>query len=82
MDQHLSGSMSTQANDILVSVYARTDIGRKRSGNEDAFLIADLTSGNVGLGPEMITHPVVILLLALLICAETGYLLYKFGFGK
>lgn len=58
MDQHLSGSMATQANDILVSVYARTDIGRKRSANEDAFLIADLTSGKVGLGPEMITHPV------------------------
>jgi serine/threonine protein phosphatase PrpC len=50
--------MATHANDVLVSVYARTDIGRKRSGNEDAFLIADLTSGNVGLGPEMITHPV------------------------
>ncbi len=50
--------MATQANDILVSVFARTDIGRQRRGNEDAFLVADLTSGNVGLGPEMITHSV------------------------
>jgi serine/threonine protein phosphatase PrpC len=50
--------MATPARDILVSVYARTDIGRQRSGNEDAFLIADLTSGNAGLGPEMMTHPV------------------------
>ena len=58
MDQHLVRSMATPASDILVSVYARTDIGRRRSGNEDAFLIADLTSGNVGLGPEMMTHPV------------------------
>lgn len=50
--------MATHANNILVSVFARTDIGRLRSGNEDAFLVADLTRGNYGLGPEMITHPV------------------------
>ncbi|HEY7911677.1 MAG TPA: PP2C family serine/threonine-protein phosphatase [Blastocatellia bacterium] len=43
---------------VLVSVFARTDIGRRREGNEDAFLIADLTTGKVGLGPDMITHPV------------------------
>jgi protein phosphatase len=43
---------------ILVSVFARTDIGMQRSGNEDAFLVADLTTGNVGLGPDMSTHPV------------------------
>jgi protein phosphatase len=30
----------------------------QRSGNEDAFLVADLTTGNVGLGPDMSTHPV------------------------
>lgn len=58
MDQHLSRSMATPASDILVSVFARTDIGMRRSGNEDAFLVADLTSGNVGLGPEVITHSV------------------------
>jgi len=50
--------MATQANSVLVSVYARTDVGRQRRGNEDAFLIADLTTGKVGLGAEMITHPV------------------------
>jgi len=50
--------MATQANDVLVSVFARTDVGRQRAGNEDAFLVADLTQGNVGLGPEMITHAV------------------------
>ena len=42
---------------IQVSVYAGTDIGMHRSGNEDAFLVADLTTGTVGLGPEMSTHP-------------------------
>src|ERR671926_418162 len=42
---------------IQVSVYAGTDIGMHRSGNEDAFLVADLTSGMIGLGPEMSTHP-------------------------
>ncbi len=41
---------------IQVSVYAGTDIGMHRSGNEDAFLIADLTTGTIGLGPEMSTH--------------------------
>src|SRR5256714_1206532 len=44
-------------NNIQVSVYAGTDIGMHRSGNEDAFLVADLTTGTVGLGPEMSTHP-------------------------
>jgi protein phosphatase len=44
--------------DISVSVSARTDVGRQRRGNEDAFLIADLTSGKVGLSPEVITHSV------------------------
>src|SRR5437868_13401133 len=41
---------------IQVSVYAGTDIGMHRSGNEDAFLVADLTTGTIGLGPETSTH--------------------------
>src|ERR1700759_1070315 len=44
--------------DIRVSVYAGTDIGMHRSGNEDAFLVADLTTGTVGLGPETSTHQI------------------------
>ncbi len=43
-------------NDIQLHVFARTDIGMQRSGNEDAFLVADLTTGNVGLGPDMSKH--------------------------
>ncbi|HWO01861.1 MAG TPA: PP2C family serine/threonine-protein phosphatase [Blastocatellia bacterium] len=44
--------------DLLVSIFARTDVGMHRAGNEDAFLVADLTTGNVGLGPDMSTHRV------------------------
>jgi len=42
--------------EVLVSVFARTDTGLKRSGNEDAFIVADLTSGNIGLSPDVSTH--------------------------
>ncbi len=48
--------MKTPAKDISVSVFARTDTGIQRAGNEDAFLVADLTTGNVGLGAKMSTH--------------------------
>lgn len=41
---------------ITVYVYARTDVGMKRQGNEDSFLVADLSSGRLGLGPEVIEH--------------------------
>ncbi|MEK6299616.1 MAG: Stp1/IreP family PP2C-type Ser/Thr phosphatase [Acidobacteriota bacterium] len=43
---------------IQVSVFARTDVGMHRSGNEDSFLVADLTTGNVGLGPDISAHQV------------------------
>ncbi len=44
--------------DVLVSVFARTDVGMHRTGNEDAFLVADLTTGNVGVGPDISAHRV------------------------
>jgi protein phosphatase len=50
--------MSETPNDIQVSVFARTDTGLRRKGNEDAFMIADLTTGNLGLGPDMMTHKI------------------------
>lgn len=43
-------------NDVQVSVFARTDVGMHRSGNEDSFLVADLTAGKIGLGPDVSTH--------------------------
>ena len=50
-------SVRPPMSNVQVSVFARTDIGMQRSGNEDAFMVADLTTGNVGLGPDMSTHP-------------------------
>ena len=37
-------------------VFGRTDVGRTREHNEDAFVVADLTSGNATLQPEVRTH--------------------------
>jgi serine/threonine protein phosphatase PrpC len=42
--------------DVQVSVFARTDVGMQRSGNEDSFLVADLTAGRIGLGPDVSSH--------------------------
>ena len=49
--------MSASRNgDVLVRVSARTDVGMIRRGNEDCFMVADLTTGNVGLTPEVSNH--------------------------
>jgi len=42
--------------EVLVSVYGRTDVGMQRSGNEDAFLVADLTKGITGLDSAVTSH--------------------------
>jgi protein phosphatase len=42
--------------EIIVRVYGRTDVGRTREHNEDAFVVADLTSWNPTLRPEVRTH--------------------------
>ncbi len=49
-------SASVLPEGITVYVYARTDVGMKRQGNEDSFLVADLSSGRLGLGPEVAAH--------------------------
>lgn len=36
--------------DVRVSVFASTDVGMHRAGNEDSFLVADLTTGDSGVG--------------------------------
>ena len=36
----------------LVEVFARTEVGCARDRNEDAFLVANLSSGHRGLLPE------------------------------
>jgi len=43
---------------IRVRVFGRTDVGLVREHNEDNFLIADLTSGNRSILPEVRTHVV------------------------
>jgi serine/threonine protein phosphatase PrpC len=57
-NQKLSYGLLTRhlMSDIQVSVFARTDVGMHRSGNEDSFLVADLTAGKIGLGPDVSTH--------------------------
>ena len=42
--------------DIVVHVFGRTDVGRTREHNEDAFVVADLTADNATLQPQVRTH--------------------------
>lgn len=49
---------ASQNGNVLLSISARTDVGMCRRGNEDCFLVADLSTGNVGLTPEVSTHTV------------------------
>jgi protein phosphatase len=41
---------------VIVHVFGRTDVGRTREHNEDSFAIADLTTDNASLQPEVLTH--------------------------
>ncbi len=43
---------------VKVSVFGKTDLGRTRDHNEDTFLVADLSSGNSSLLPEVREHEV------------------------
>jgi protein phosphatase len=47
---------STPRGDIIVHVLGRTDVGRTREHNEDAFLVADLSAGKVGEQAEAATY--------------------------
>src|SRR5688500_4915983 len=44
--------------DVVVQVFGKPDAGRTREHNEDAFVVADLTTGNATLQPEVRTHTV------------------------
>jgi len=43
---------------VVVHVFGRTDVGRVRDHNEDSFLVADLSTENASLQPEVRTHTV------------------------
>ncbi len=43
---------------VSLSLYARTDVGRARTHNEDTFLVADLTTRRSVLAPEVREHQV------------------------
>jgi protein phosphatase len=54
----MSSSFNAPTGDIVVHVFGRTDVGRTRDHNEDAFVVADLSTDNATLQPEVRTHTV------------------------
>ena len=49
-------SRPSQRGTIIVNVFGKTDVGRTREHNEDSFVVADLSSGNATLQPEVRQH--------------------------
>jgi protein phosphatase len=45
-------------NDVFVSLWALTDVGMQRAGNEDSFLVVDLTSKTAGLNSKTTEHKI------------------------
>jgi PPM family protein phosphatase len=43
---------------VRVSVFGKTDLGRSRDHNEDTFLVADLSTGNSSLQPQVRRHEI------------------------
>jgi serine/threonine protein phosphatase PrpC len=49
-------SASLHSDSVRVRVFGKTDVGRTREHNEDAFIVADLTTMDDSLGPQVQDH--------------------------
>src|SRR2546423_3289825 len=52
----MSDAAADPHGDVVVNIFGRTDVGRTREHNEDAFVVVDLSTDNATLQPEVRRH--------------------------